>query len=199
MDVSDAVMIMREPRSFLAEGSHELNVGRRLNSQARYAEGMMAPIGAWIAVLSALVAGCVSGGNNVLSGDRHVTWLDDGVMTTATLGQATWASMAGRDSVNMLATTDKVGVTIYAGMTTPFTPQTFVCGQITTDQSLLLSYRNNDPAGPTIHSESCRVAFTQIGAVGGAPIIGTFEMVFDLSSGGTKTITNGSFDLPLSL
>jgi hypothetical protein len=160
---------------------------------------MTARVGAWVAAASVLVAGCVSvSGGNVLGGDRRVTWLDDGVMTTATLGKATWLSMGGRDSVDMLATTDSVGVTIYAAMPTPFTPQTFVCGQTTPDQSLLLSYRNNDPAGPTIRSESCKVAFTQIGAVGGAPVTGTFEVVFDLSSGGTKTITNGSFDLALS-
>jgi hypothetical protein len=156
---------------------------------------MTARIGAWVAAASALVGGCMSGGGNGLGGDHHFTWLDDGVMTTATLGQATWASTGGRDSVEMLATTDRVGVTIYAATPTPLTAQTFVCGS---GQSLLLSYRNDDPAGPTIRTPSCTVVFTQIGAVGGAPVIGTFEVVFELSSGGTKSLTNGSFDLPLS-
>jgi hypothetical protein len=135
----------------------------------------------------------------MLGGDRHVTWLDDGAMITATLGQATWTSMAGRDSVDMIATTDRVAVEIYAAMPTPFTAQTFVCGQTTSGQALLLTYRNNDPGGPTITTPSCTVAFTQIGAVGGAPVVGTFAVVFDLESGGTKTITNGSFDVSLSM
>ena len=39
-----------------------------------------------------------------------------------------------------------------------------------------MTYRP-DPAGPAIRSESCTVTFTQIGAVGGAPVIGTFEVV----------------------
>ena len=135
----------------------------------------------------------------MLSGDHRFTWLDDGAKMTATLGKATWLSTAGRDSVDMLATTDAAGITIYAATPTPLTAQTFVCGQTASGQSLLLTYRNDDPAGPAIRSESCTVAFTQIGAVGGAPVIGTFEVVFDLPSGGTKTITNGSFDLALSM
>jgi hypothetical protein len=150
---------------------------------------------AWVAAVSALLGGCVSGGN-VLSGDHHVTWLDDGVMITATGGKATWLSMGGRDSIDMLGINDSEAVTIYAATPTPLTAQTFVCGQ---GQSLLLTYRNDDPAGPAFKTESCTVVFTQIGAVGGAPVIGTFEVVFDLPSGGTKSITNGSFALPLSM
>jgi len=161
---------------------------------------MTARIGAWVAAASALVGGCVSvSGGNVLSGDRHVTWLDEGVMMTATSGKATWVSMGGRDSVDMLGINDSAGVTIYAAAPTPFAAQTFVCGQTTPGQSLLLTYRNDDPAGPAIRSRSCTVAFTQIGAVGGSPVIGTFEVVFELPSGGTKSITNGSFDLALSM
>jgi hypothetical protein len=157
-------------------------------------------MGALVAAASALVGGCFGGsGRNGLSGERHVTWLDDAVMMTATSGQATWLSTGGRDSVDMLGINDSAEVTIYAATPTPFTAQTFVCGQTTSDQSLLLTYRNDDPAGPAIRSESCTVAFTQVGAVGGAPIIGTFEVVFDLPSGGTKSITNGSFDLALSM
>ncbi len=159
---------------------------------------MTARIGAWVVAASALLGGCVSGGN-VLGGAHHFTWLDDGVMMTATGGQATWLSMGGRDSVDMLGVNDSAAVTIYAAAPTPFTAQTFVCGQTTPDKPLLLSYRNDNPAGPTIKAESCTVAFTQIGAVGGAPIVGTFEVVFDLPSGGTKSITNGSFDLALSM
>jgi hypothetical protein len=158
---------------------------------------MRARIGAWIAGASALVGGCVSGGNT-LDGDCHVTWRDDGVMMTATTGNAVWVSMGGRDSVDINGVNDSAGIEIYAAMPTPFTAQTFVCGQTTTDHALLLTYRNDDPAGPAFHTESCTVAVTQIGAVG-APLIGTFEMVFDLPSGGTKTITNGNFHLPLSM
>jgi hypothetical protein len=166
----------------------------------RYAVWMTARIGAWVAAASALVGGCISvSGGNVLSGDRHVTWLDDGVMMTATSGKATWVSMGGRDSVDMLGINDSAGVTIYAATPTPLSAQTFVCGQTTAGQSLLLTYRNDDPAGPAIRSESCTVAFTQIGAVGGSPVIGTFDVVFDLPSGGTKSITHGSFDLALSM
>jgi hypothetical protein len=42
------------------------------------------------------------------------------------------------------------------------------------------------------------VAFTQSGPVG-EPVTGTFEVVFDLPSGGTKSITNGSFEISLSM
>ena len=160
---------------------------------------MRAQIAVWVAAASALMGGCVSASDeNVLDRDCHVTWLDDGVMMTATTGNATWASKAGRDSVDVLGFKHSTGIEIYAAMPTPFTSQTFVCGQTTTDQSLLLTYRNNDPAGPAITPESCTVAFTQSGPVG-EPVTGTFEVVFDLPSGGTKSITNGTFDLPLSM
>ena len=153
--------------------------------------------GIWLAAASALVSGCVSGGN-MFDSDCHVTWRDDGVMRTATTGNAVWTSMAGRDSVDLLGFNQSVGVEIYAAMPTPFTAQTFVCGQTTPDQPLILTYRNGDPAGPAFETESCTVAFTQIGAVG-TPVVGTFEMVFDLPSGGTKSITNGSFEITLSM
>jgi len=165
----------------------------------RYADRVRAQIGVWVAAVSALVGGCVSdSGESVLDRDCHVTWLDDGVIMTATTGNATWASKGGRDSVDLLGFKHSTGVEIYAAMPTPFTSQTFVCGQTTTDQSLLLTYRNNDPAGPAITPLSCTVAFTQSGPVG-EPVTGTFEVVFDLPSGGTKSITNGSFDISLSM
>jgi hypothetical protein len=160
---------------------------------------MTARIGAWAALAAAaLVGGCGGGGDNVLDSDCHVTWLDDGVMMTATTGNARWVSTGGKDSVDILGFKHSTGVEIYVAMPTPFTAQTLVCGQTTPDQSVILTYRNNDPAGPEMRSESCTVAFTQSGVVG-APVTGTFDVVFDLPGGGTKSITNGSFDLPLSM
>jgi hypothetical protein len=43
------------------------------------------------------------------------------------------------------------------------------------------------------------VVITQVGALGGAPAVGTFEVVFSVPAGGTKSITNGSFNLPLMM
>ncbi len=157
---------------------------------------MRARIGALVAVASALVGGCASDGN-MFDGDCHITWLDDGMTMTATTGNATWASMGGNDSVDLLGVNHSAGVEIHAAVPTPFIAQTFVCGQTTSGQSLLLTYRNDDPAGPAIRSESCSVTFTQIGAAG-TTLTGTFEVVFDRPSGGTKNITNGTFELPLS-
>jgi len=136
-------------------------------------------------------------GGNALDSDCHVTWVDDGKMMTANTGNATWASMAGTDSVDVFGANRSAGVEIYAAMPMPFSAQTLACGQTTSDQSLLLTYRNDNPAGPLINSSSCTVAFTQIGAVGGH-VVGTFEVVFDLPSGCTKSITNGSFEVSLS-
>ena len=154
----------------------------------------------WVAAAaSALMCGCFgAGGGNVLDGDCHVSWLDDGKKTSATTGNAVWASKEGRDSIDMNGVNHSAGIEIYTAMPTPFTAQTFVCGQMAPDQALLLTYRNDNPAGPAIQTESCSVSFTQVGAIGGAPIIGTFEVVFDLPNGGTKTITNGTFQIPLS-
>jgi hypothetical protein len=155
---------------------------------------MRARIGALVAAL--VMGGCVSGGN-MFDGDCHISWLDDGAMMRATTGIATWASTTDKDSVDLVGVNPSAGVEIYAAVPTPFTAQTFVCGQTTSDQSLLLTYRNGDPAGPAISAESCSVTFTQIGAIG-TTLTGTFEVVFDRPSGGTKSITNGTFELPLS-
>lgn len=137
-------------------------------------------------------------GDNVLDSDCHVTWLDDGVMMTATTGNATWASTGGTDSVDILGFKRSTGIEIYAATPAALTAQTFVCGQTAAGQSLLLTYRKGDPAAPAIEPASCTVSFTQIGPVG-APVIGTFDAVFDLPGGGTKSITSGSFDVPLSM
>ncbi len=160
---------------------------------------MTARIGVWVAAVSALVGGCVgSGEGNVLDRDCHITWLDDGVTMTATTGNATWASTGGTDSVDMFGANRSGGLEIYTATPAPLVAQTYVCGQTMPGQSLLLTYKIGNPAGPAISSENCTVAFTQIGAIGGAHVTGTFEMVLDLPGGGSKTITNGTFELPIS-
>ena len=161
---------------------------------------MTARMGAWAAVAAAVVSGCISGAANTLGGTKHITWLDDGVMIAATAGQATWSSTAGRDSVEILGLTSSVSLTIYAASPTPFATQTFACGQTTAEQALLFAYKTEVPdAGTLFTSQSCTLTFTQIGAVGGAPVIGTFEVALNVPGGGTKNIANGSFNVPLSM
>ncbi len=160
---------------------------------------MTARIAIWVAAVSALVGGCNGGGEgNLLDRDCHINWLDDGVMMTATTGNATWASMGGTDSVDMFGANRSAGLEIYTATPTPLAAQSYLCGQTTPGQSLLLTYKSGSPTGPALSSESCTVAFTQIGAVGGGHVTGTFEMVVALPGGGTKTITNGTFELPLT-
>lgn len=160
---------------------------------------MTARIGVWVVAVSALIGGCTGGSQgNVLDRDCHISWLDDGVMMSATTGNAAWASTGGMDSIDMFGANHGAGLEIYTATPTPLVAQTYVCGQTTAGQSLHLTYESGSPTAPGISSGSCAVTFTQIGAVG-AHVIGTFEMVLQLPGGGTKNVTNGAFELPLSL
>ena len=45
--------------------------------------------------------------------------------------------------------------------------------------------------------QTCKIVLTQIGKVAGDPVVGTFEATFSNQGGGTTSVTNGSFSLPL--
>jgi hypothetical protein len=151
-----------------------------------------------LVVLGALVSAC-GGGGSAGSGPG-ISWQEDGVPIAALGIKPAFLSSGGRDSLEIigLGTSAHVGVTVVVAAPTPLSPQTFVCNQTTSGQSVIVTYTDAD-GGLDLATQSCTVVLTQVGVPGGAPAIGTFEAVFTLSAGGTKTISNGRFNLPLKL
>jgi len=147
-----------------------------------------------LVALLALVPAC-SG-----SGAPGISWQEDGVTIVGLGIKPALLSSGGRDSLEIigLGTATHVGVAVFVAAPTPLSPQTFVCNQTTTGQSVIVTYTESD-GGLDLSTQSCTVVLTQVGVPGGASAIGTFEAVFNLGSGGTKTISNGRFNLPLKM
>jgi hypothetical protein len=145
----------------------------------------------WVLVAGSSVSACGNGSGSTSTG-THVSWKEDGVAVTAIGGTATFSTSGGRDALEIIGITTSVGVTVFVTAPAPIGPQTFVCNQTTTGQSVGVSYSDAD-GGMYLTTQSCTVVLTQVGA----RAAGTFEAVLANASGGTKSITNGNFDLPV--
>jgi len=140
----------------------------------------------------AVVGGC---GSSKSDGGTHLTWQVNGTSVTALGGHASWSSSGGRDSIAISGFSSTAeDISIGMANDTPLMPQTFDCAQLTGNQTISVS--SSADAG-VFAAQSCTVTLTQVGVVGGAPTIGTFTAMLSMSGGATKTITNGSFNLPL--
>jgi hypothetical protein len=141
-----------------------------------------------------LVFGGACGG----SGGMHaMSWDDDGTHVQPPGAMAAFNSAAGTDSydINGLGA-DPGDVTVQVTAPSPIAPQTFVCGQPTAGQKVLVSY-SPSAGGAELVDQSCTVVLTQTGQIGGT-VVGTFEAVISLQAGGTKTISNGTFNLSVA-
>jgi hypothetical protein len=143
-----------------------------------------------------IVVGC---GGNGSGGAQGMTWDDDGTAVKPIGAKATMASTGGSDTYTITGTNLNGGSVVVA-MTaaTPISAQTFVCGQTTSGQTVGISYIDSD-GGINIVEQSCTVVLTQVGKMGGPSVVGTFDAVLTLQAGGTKTISNGKFNLPITM
>jgi len=148
--------------------------------------------------LWACVLGCGSGGGAKPSTVRQMSWKDDGVLVTAASAMASLSTEGDRQYLRITGTDFSVGVSLAVATPTPLSPQPFVCGQTTAGQTVYVSY--NEPDGGVLTATpTCTVDVTQVGAVGGAPAIGTFQATVTTPDGATKVLSNGSFNLPLTM
>jgi len=144
------------------------------------------------------VAGCGGDGDGTTPAGRHVTWKDDGAAKTATLTVATKGASGTMESREILGTSPDVGVSIFVSAAAPLSAQTFDCSALTAGQTATVSYTESD-GGLQLSMQTCTVNLTQVGEVGGASVVGTFTATFNLDAGGTKTITNGNFNVPVTM
>jgi hypothetical protein len=132
-------------------------------------------------------------------GGAQMSWMDDGIPVRPFGADATLASASGGDSLRIDGLTPGAAgsVTIILGAASPFAPQTFDCNQLASGQTVLISRANG--TGFDITDQSCKVVVTQVGKVGGPPLMGTFEAVITLTPSGSKTISNGVFKIALQM
>jgi hypothetical protein len=131
--------------------------------------------------------GCTAG--------TQIAWVDDGVQRCAISAIAV-LGVGATDTLDITAAdVNGYGFSLLVGGAHPFTaPQTFTCGAPT--PTALVELTTTYPNGTTGTVTSCSVNVTQVGVVAGDKAQGTFSAVMAVSSGGTKTITNASFDVP---
>lgn len=130
--------------------------------------------------------------------EAQMSWMDDGTPVTPFGADATLTSANSQDSYRIDGLTEGPGsVTIILGAPTPIAVQTFDCNQLASGQSIVVSYANG--TGFDINDQTCRVAITQVGKPGGPTLKGTFEAVITLASAGTKTLSNGAFNIPVRM
>ena len=141
---------------------------------------------------------CSSGGGGGPSG-AQMSWLDDGISVTPFGADATLTSSNGVDSLRIDGLTQRAAgsVTIILGAASPFAPQTFDCSQLAGGQTVTISYATG--TGFDITDQSCKVVVSQVGKVGGPSLMGTFEAVISLTPSGTKTISNGVFNIAVQM
>lgn len=135
--------------------------------------------------------GAGSGGG---AGGGPMTWLDDGVRHTALFASAARVTSASLDYIQVTGA-DASGAGVSFGVSTPppLVPGTYSCGL--TGGNIIVSLAANGSDNATV----CTIELAAIGAVSGTRATGTFQASLMTTGGGTKTITDGMFDVPLTV
>ena len=160
----------------------------------------------WVLTLVAIGCGSGSGGKSggeggagsctaSLTPGASMSWDENGAFQCAADVGATGLSSATLNLVNLVGSQPS-GEGLAFGVTTPGTPidGAYSCGASTTD-TVTFNYQQGQT--PTFAS-TCSITVTSSGGDGGTRATGTFSGVFDTPSG-TKTITNGAFDAPITI
>src|SRR6266508_3596309 len=136
--------------------------------------------------------GCGSNGGGAFG----MWWDDDGTPVKFIGGDARFTSSGGSDSYDITGVAHLATVQVQVTAPSPIAPQTFVCNQTTTGQLVGVTYYRPD-GGIDFMEQSCTVVLTKAGQIGDTAV-GTFEAVINIPGGGTKTISNGKFNLQVS-
>jgi hypothetical protein len=140
------------------------------------------------------LCGSCGDSNGSSGGAVGMSWDDDGTRVTAWAARATLDNSGGADTYQISSLgTDPGDVSFTVTAPSPISPQMFVCTQTMAGQSVRVTYTPS-AGGIEFMVQSCAVVLTQTG-LPGAKVVGTFEVVFNLQAGGTKTISNGKIDL----
>jgi hypothetical protein len=148
---------------------------------------------------SAPAGGPVGGlGGTVGTGSGTMTWKDDGAAHSASFGTGVLARTSTTDLLE-LSGADATGAAIAFALSTPppIVPAPFTCAQVGMNGTIVsLVYTSANAASST---QSCAITLATVGMATGARATGTFSAVIALTAGGTKTLSDGHFDLPLTV
>jgi len=157
-------------------------------------------------LLAVLTVGCgasasgplrdaAAGTDATTGGAGRMTWKDDGALNTASVFIAYHDIAAATDTLQMIGATT-TGATMTLDVVTvgkPLVPGAYACAQNGVDPLVILTY-----TAVANLTTSCTINVTQVGAPGGARATGTFSAVLQLNAGGTKNLTEGTFDTPVT-
>ena len=87
-----------------------------------------------------------------------------------------------------------IGISFGVAATPPLGPTTVACNMTGMRPFVSFSYTGTDPVW-----DSCSVTVSTLVLTGTTRATGTFEAVFTKTGGGTKTLSDGSYDLPMTV
>ena len=155
-----------------------------------------------VLLFATLIAGCGSGnnaGNNGgeggVPGGAGVTWKDNGTQQTASFGAATRTKSATLDMLQVVgsnAAGRAAGFVVSSPP--PLLPGPYACSDTGVNGRIVTI-----TADEATMFQSCMIDIGAIGETTGTRTTGSFSAPFTLSGGGTKTITDGQFDLMLTV
>ncbi len=137
-----------------------------------------------------------NGGGGGSTGDIF-TWKESGTLHTATIAGGSRVKSAASDTIQIIGG-DAAGTAVTLGVSTPvppLTPGSFACRPTSgTEPSAFMSYTNNGGG-----EETCTIVLSTFGDATGSRATGTFSGTVPLASGGSAVITDGVFDVTLTV
>ena len=158
------------------------------------------------ATLVAGVAGCGSsaagtpdgGGGGGASGTGTLSWQDDGVAHQASFATAVLVTSSGLQILQISgAEAGGIGIAFGVSAKPAVALGASPCGA--SPGGYPITSFSYTATGVAPLYESCTVGITTLGAANGERASGTFSAVLDKTAGGTKAITGGVFNVPLTV
>jgi hypothetical protein len=161
-----------------------------------------------VTTLALASTGCGGGGSGtpgpgdggVPPGSGTLNWLDDGARKNAVSPSAALARSSLMDYLQVTGSVagGNAAVSFGVAATPPITPDTILCGGPGgTGQRPFASVGYTSGTDPI--ATSCSVTISTIVLTDPPHVTGTFEAVFPKTGGGTKTISDGHFDLAMTV
>jgi hypothetical protein len=133
-----------------------------------------------------------NGGGVAGAGGSRLTWLDDGVAQTANLAIASRMLGSKSDFLEIIGSeASGTGITLTVSGP-PTLGGTYDCGG-DAGAYVAITYTG------TTHAQSCTISVTSAGMKAGANAAGKFSAVLVTTGGAIKALTEGSFDVPVTI
>jgi hypothetical protein len=151
------------------------------------------------AAIAAVLAGCGGGEAGAPAGAGTITWKENGALHATSFASASRVKTVNSDMLQVAGGTAS-GIGIAFGvvvMPPPLAQTTYTFNGGTGYPIVSMSYQSGGSSSnvPTAIS----IVLTSLGATTGTSAAGTFTATLPLGNGTTKTLTDGKFDLALTV